>query len=183
MPFTSNASALLLIDIQQRLMPAIAGGADILANAGRLASAARILSVPVLATEQNPAGLGESIAEIRAATDRTFVKRSFDATREATWPGFLPPDRPNIIIAGCEAHVCVMQTALSLQANGVRVHIVADAVGSRTTANRDAALQRMRANGIDIVTSEMVIFEWLGTCDHPHFREVIGLVKQAGQFS
>src|SRR5215216_3079115 len=105
-----DRSVLLLIDLQQRLMPAIAEGEAVVANARRLGEAARLLDVPVLATEQNPAGLGHMIPTIAALASRTVAKSFFDATREAEFESLLPPDRPAVVVAGCESHVCVMQT-------------------------------------------------------------------------
>jgi nicotinamidase-related amidase len=172
-----NGSVLLLIDFQQRLMPSIAGWEAVVANARRLAEAARLLAVPVLATEQNPAGLGGSVPEIAGLASRTLAKTYFDATRERDFEGFLPADRPEIVVAGCEAHVCVMQTVIGLLGRGRSVTLVSDAVGSRTHANRDAALARAKAHGAELATTEMVIFEWLETSDHPQFREVLRLVK------
>ena len=158
-------------------MPSIAGAEDVVANARRLAQAARLLGVPVVATEQNPAGLGHNVAEIAACSARTLAKAFFDATREADFKDFLPPGRPTIVVAGCEAHVCVMQTVLGLLAEGSRVALVRDAVGSRSAANRDAALARAERHGADLVTTEMVVFEWLETSRNPHFREALRLVK------
>jgi nicotinamidase-related amidase len=170
-------STLLLVDLQQRLMPSIAGAGAVVANARRLGEAARLLGVPVLATEQNPAGLGGNVAEIAALASRTLAKNFFDATREADFVKFLPPERPRVVVAGCETHVCVMQTVLGLLRSGRKVALVRDAVGSRSETNRDAALARAERHGAELVTTEMVVFEWLETCDHPRFREALRLVK------
>lgn len=171
-------SILLLVDFQTRLMPAITGGSEAVANACRLADAARLVGVPVLATEQNPEGLGPNLDEIRSRAAAVFTKRHFDATREATWRDFLPSGRRDIIVAGCETHVCVMQTVMGLLgASSYTVRLVRDAVGSRTVANREAALARAEKHGAELVTTEMVIFEWLATCDHPRFREALKLVR------
>jgi nicotinamidase-related amidase len=172
-----DGSVLLLIDLQQKLMPSIAGAEAVLRNARRLGEAARLLGVPVLATEQNPAGLGGNAPEIAELAERTLAKNFFDATREAGFDGFLPAGRPGIVLAGCETHVCVMQTVLGLLERGRPVTLVTDAVGSRSEANRDAALARAKAHGAELVTTEMVVFEWLETSDHPRFREALRLVK------
>lgn len=169
-------STLLLIDFQARLMPSITGSDGAIANAVRLAKAATLLSVPVLGTEQNPAGLGPNVSDVKGLCADTFAKMHFDATREAGFGAFLP-DRASVVVAGCEAHVCVMQTVLGLLASGRRVHLVRDAVGARTAANRDAAIERMAQRGADIVTTEMVIFDWLGDCRNPAFKSVLPLVK------
>lgn len=177
MSFAPPETFLLLVDLQGRLMPAITGGAAATANAVRLGQAARLLSIPVVATEQNPAGLGPNAPEIAALAERTLTKRYFDATREAGFAAFVPPGRRYVVVAGCEAHVCVLQTTLGLLGRGYPVRLVADAIGSRVDANRTAAIDRARAQGAEIVTTEMVIFEWLADCDHPRFRDCLALVR------
>lgn len=177
MSFTPVESLLLLVDFQARLMPSISGGEAAVANALKLAGAARLLDIPVLATEQNPAGLGPNVEAIRVAAAATLEKRHFDATREAGWAAFPPKGRKHAVVAGCEAHVCVLQTVMGLLSKGYAVRLVADAIGSRLPENRSAALERAATKGAEIVTTEMVIFEWLGSCDHPRFREALKLVK------
>ncbi|MGU3467628.1 isochorismatase family protein [Methylobacterium sp. C33D] len=177
MPLIDSARSLLLvIDVQVRLMPTIAEGDGVVANAGRLLAAARLLDVPVLVTEQNAAGLGPTVPALAPEPGTVFAKMSFGATRT---PGFLerlPADR-DLVVGGCEAHVCVLQTVLGLREAGRRVAVVADAVGSRRIGNREAALARMAAHGAEIVTTEMVAFEWLGTARHRRFRDVVRLIK------
>lgn len=177
MALTASVSTLLLVDLQARLMPAIAGGEAVVENVGRLARAARLLEVPILATEQNPGGLGRTVEALVALPSATLTKTFFDATRETAFETFLPPERPTLVVAGCETHVCVLQTVLGLLDKGRSVALVKDAVGSRHEANRDAALERAKAHGAELVTTEMVIFEWLGTSDHPGFREALSLVR------
>lgn len=166
---------LLVVDFQSRLMPAIHDGAAAVANARRLLDIAALLDVPALATEQNAGGLGPTVPELREGL-AVQHKMTFDACEA---PGFLDAlaDRGDIVVAGCETHVCVLQTVLGLLAAGRRVHLVRDAVGSRTAANRDAAVARMERHGAELVTTEMVAFEWLRTSEHPRFREVVALVK------
>lgn len=167
-------SILLLIDLQDRLMPAIEGGAAVLANARRLLDAGRLLDVPVLATEQNPKGLGPTVPALAGAP--RVAKMTFDALRS---PGVLDrlPETLVPVVAGCEAHVCVLQTVLGLLDRGRRAVVVADAVGSRRAESREWALRRMERHGAEIVTAEMAIFEWLGTSEHPRFREALALVR------
>jgi len=170
--------ALLVIDLQARLMPAIDGGAAAVAKTVFLATVAETLGVPSLFTEQNPSGLGPTVAPLKPFVGELFIKRHFSATRE---PGFferLPPRRMTMVVAGAETHVCVLQTVLGLRARGFGVAVVTDAVGSRYPADREAGLRRMAEHGADLVTAEMVAFEWLDTCDHPDFKPVIGLVKE-----
>lgn len=170
-------ATLLVIDFQQRLMPAIDGARDALANAGRLIEAARKLGVPVVVTEQNPKGLGPTTPELPVSGLPTLAKMEFDAVRAAGFFELLPSNRPDILVTGCEAHVCVLQTVLGLLDAGHRVFVARDAIGSRTAESKEAAIERMRGHGAEIVTTEMAVFEWLGTAADPKFREVSALIK------
>ena len=175
-PCDASRSTLLLIDLQQRLMPAIHDHAAVLRHAHILAQAAKLLQVPALATALNPERLGANDARIAALCARVIDKMAFDASAETALIDALDPSH-DIIIAGCEAHVCVLQTVLGLRARGWKVKAVADAIGSRAPASKDAAIMRMQAAGADVVTTEMVVFEWLRDCNHPRFRECLALVK------
>ena len=168
--------ALLLIDFQTRLMPAMHEAGASVDNARRLMRAAHLLEVPVLLTEQNPGRLGPTVPDLRAQERPILAKMTFDVTRD---PGFEAalPDRPVLVVAGWEAHVCVLQTVLGLREHGRRVAVVEDAVGSRAPQSREAAIRRMTAHGAEAVTTEMVVFEWLGSAGHPHFREAVALIK------
>ncbi|HYE50861.1 MAG TPA: isochorismatase family protein [Azospirillaceae bacterium] len=177
MLLTAPDSVLALVDFQGRLMPAIDHGSWVQSRALLLARAARLLSVPVLATEQNPAGLGHTAADLAAQVDRTVEKSCFDSCRAPDFLSVLPEGRRTIVLAGVEAHVCVLQTAFGLKAAGYRAVIAADAVGSRRAADKEAGLARMRAAGIEVVTAEMAVFEWLEDCAHPHFREALKLIR------
>lgn len=173
-------SVLVLVDYQSKLLPAIHGSAVVLANAVQLADAARLIGVRVVGTEENPAGLGPNDPAVRSRCDATLAKRHFDACGDGLVAllaagGRAPP--ADAIIAGCETHVCLLQTAMGLLAAGLRVFVVADACGSRSPRDHATALDRLRAAGAAVVTLEMVVFEWLRTCDHPKFREALELVK------
>src|SRR5688572_20244441 len=156
---------LVLVDYQQRLMPAIHGGERVLANALLLADVARELDIAVFGTEQNPAGLGPNVAPIRERCRITVAKDRFDACAD----GLLAQLGDNehrarqVVIAGCEAHVCLMQTALGLLRFGYRVFVASDACGSRAAENHRLAMERLRQAGAVIVATEMVAFEWLRT--------------------
>lgn len=178
MTFTPRSSCLLLVDLQTRLMPSIAGSAQLLDAATRLVEVAHHLDIPIYATEQNRAGLGETVEELRRSVQSVFPKKHFDTTREETWGSFLPGDRDDIVVCGAETHVCVWQSVRGLLARGHRVRVVEDAVGSRSAINRDAGLRSMERSGAELVTSEMMIFDWLQTCDHPKFRDVLEIVKR-----
>ncbi len=171
-----TASLLLVVDFQARLMPAIDDGPAAVANARRLLDAAALFEVPALFTEQNPGGLGPTIPELTPEPAGVVAKMTFDATRA---PGFLdrvPVDR-QVVVAGCEAHVCVLQTVLGLLGAGRRVWVVRDAVGSRRAESKEAGLARLERHGAEIVTTEMAVFEWLHSAGHPRFREALRLIR------
>jgi nicotinamidase-related amidase len=175
-------SVLVLVDYQQRLMPAIHRGAEVVAEAVRLAGVAHELGIPVIGTEQNPQGLGPNADAIRGRCDITLAKIHFDACAN----GLLDllrtgADKParEVVIAGCEAHVCLMQTALGLLTAGYKVWVVAQACGSRTAENHQLAMQRLAQAGATIVSVEMVAFEWLRSCEDSRFKSVLKLLKQA----
>jgi nicotinamidase-related amidase len=199
MLLTADESQLVLVDYQARLMPAIHDEATVLANALRLARAARWLGVPVWNTEQNPGRLGGTDAELAALCDRIVHKTVFSAA-EALQPVLAPPapaprgnarslprhlqkapsaqpERGTLVLAGCETHVCLLQTALDLLEQDWDVCVVTDACGSRTERNRDAAFDRLAGAGCELVTVEMVGFEWLRDCQHPRFKDWLALVK------
>lgn len=173
---TAEGSALLLVDLQERLMPVIHESDTVVANAVRLAEAARLLDVPVCATEQNPGGLGPTVEPLGAYPQLVLPRTAFGAVADPAFGTLLPPRTEEVVVAGCEAHICVLQTVLGLLATRRRVLLVADAIGSRNPANRDAAVDRMRRHGAEVVTTEMVLFEWLRDSAHPQFREVQGLI-------
>lgn len=191
-------SQLVLVDYQTKLMPAIHEGAAVLANAVRLARAAQVLRVPTFGTEQSPDKLGPNDETLRALCQKTLSKTSFSAASDGLVDWLRPPARPQsgnarslpkhlqkppaaerntVVIAGCEAHVCLLQTALELVEQEIDVWVVTDACGSRTERNRDAAFDRLAGAGAELVTTEMVLFEWLRGADHESFREVQSLIK------
>lgn len=194
-------SQLVLVDYQSRLMPAIFEGPHVLANAVRLARMAQLLEVPVWGTEQNPQKLGSNPPELRNLCQKTLSKMHFGAVSDGLVDWLRPPARPagggnarslpkhlqkpaaqaperaTIVLAGCEAHVCLLQTALELIEQELDVWVVTDACSSRTERNRDAAFDRLAGAGAELITTEMVAFEWLRTADHPLFRDVQALIK------
>ena len=191
---------LVLVDYQERLMPVIHDAKATLANATRLAKFAQLMQVPVWGTEQNPSRLGHNDAQLRALCQDTLAKMHFSAAEEGLGEWLRPPAKPpagnarslpkhmqktaqaaparnSIVIAGCEAHVCLLQTALGLLEDEFDVWVVTDACSSRTERSRDAAYDRLANAGAELVTTEMVGFEWLGSCEHPAFREALALIK------
>lgn len=171
-----SESIVLLIDLQTRLMPAIHDSASVVAQAVRLGRIAQGLDVPVIGTEQNPAALGENAKEIKDLCAITVAKHHFDAAADGLINA-LPEDRTRVVVAGCEAHVCVLQTAIGLLHRGLSVTVVIDAVGSRTIVDKDTAIARLREAGADVAAVEMVAFEWLRSSDHPRFRDMLALIK------
>jgi nicotinamidase-related amidase len=199
MLLSSSESQLVLIDYQTRLLPAIYESDIVIAQALKLAQIAKLLRVPITGTEQNPDGLGQNHDALRALCGQTLVKTHFngcmdglgDLLRDIGTPKPSPnarsmpkhmqkePEnqRPTIVLAGMETHVCFLQTALSLIEEEFDVWVVTDACGSRTEKNRDAAFDRLAGNGAELVTVEMVAFEWLESSDHPQFKAVLDLIK------
>lgn len=167
---------LVVIDFQSRLMPAIHEGEAAVHNTRRLLDMAGLLELPRLFTEQNPKGLGTTVAELVVDGVPVVHKQTFDACRQ---PGFLDrvPADADVVVTGCEAHVCVQQTVLGLIGAGRHTYVVADAVGSRRAENKEAALRRMERHGAEIVTAEMVMFEWLQSAENPRFRQAMVLIK------
>jgi nicotinamidase-related amidase len=193
-------SQLVLVDYQTRLMPAIFDNALVLANAVRLGQLARLMTVPVWGTEQNPSKLGDNVAEVKALCGQTLSKMHFSGVEEGLGEWLRPPAKPvggnarslpkhlqkpatnpdernTVVLAGCEAHICLLQTALHLLEDEFDVWVVTDACSSRTERNRDAAFDRLAGAGAELVTTEMVAFEWLRTAEHPEFKSVQTLIK------
>ncbi|WP_353094512.1 isochorismatase family protein [Methylibium sp.] len=177
---SAPGSTLVLVDFQQRLMPAIAHADEVLAQATLLARAARLLGIRTLGTEQNPIGLGPSVESLRQFCESSLSKMHFDACADGlselirTAGGATAGD---VVLAGCEAHVCLLQTALGLLRAGHGVWVVAPACGSRKVSDHALAMQRLREAGAGVVSTEMVVFEWLHSCRHPRFKEVLALLK------
>ncbi|WP_342617426.1 isochorismatase family protein [Rhodoferax sp. GW822-FHT02A01] len=197
-----ESSQLVLIDYQDRLMPAVLDSQAVLQNAVRLTQMAATLQVPSFYTEQNPSKLGGTAVELldalKQARARALVKMQFSAVEEGLGELLRPPAKPvqgnarslpkhlqkpsaaerdTIVLAGCEAHVCLLQTALDLLEDEFDVWVVTDACSSRTERNRDAAFDRLAGAGVELVTTEMVAFEWLRSAEHPAFNQVQGLIK------
>lgn len=179
-PLNSENTVLLAIDFQERLLPAISGADDCVAAACRMIEAARLLDVPVLATEQYPAGLGATCPAIRKALGESpFIaeKTRFSGCVQSVAERLAALERPNVLVVGIEAHVCVQQTVLDLMRLGYRSFVCADAVGSRRIFDRDIALDRMREAGAIVTTVESVIFEILGEAGTARFKAVLRIVK------
>ncbi len=174
----ASRSQLVLVDFQSRLMPAIFEVEATLRNAVLLGRFARLVGVPSVATEQCPEKLGPNAIEIRELSDHTLSKTHFGAVADGLSDRLRAnASRNMIVIAGCEAHVCLMQTALGLIDRLFEVSVVVDACSSRTVRNRDAAFARLAQAGAQLVTTEMVGFEWLRDANHPAFRDFQALIR------
>jgi nicotinamidase-related amidase len=163
---------LLVVDVQERLLPAIHDGASVLENCLWLTRLAQRLGVPVVASEQYPEGLGRSVTALREQLPpEAFVaKVHFSCLADGCLQPLPIYPRQQWIVAGTESHVCVLQTVLDLRAAGKEVFVVADAVGSRDPMSKELALARMRQHGVQIVSREMVAFEWLERAATEDFR-------------
>ncbi|MEP6608457.1 MAG: isochorismatase family protein [Burkholderiaceae bacterium] len=176
----ADQSFLLIVDVQAQLAPHVERAAQVIAKCVALMQAAHLLSVPVRVTEHCADRIGHSVAEIAAlagpgdilpkthfcCTDEPDSMRSLDAL-----------GRKQAVVAGMEAHVCAMQAALGLAERGYRCFFVHDASGSRRASDHSAAIARLRTSDVQVVTTEMVMFEWLKRADVPQFRQLLGLVK------
>ena len=170
----ADKSSLLVVDVQGKLLHHINGWQALLQNVIWLVRVARKIGVPVMATEQYPKGLGHTIAELACEFPEGAVadKVHFSCVAAQCLRGLPGSDRPQVVICGMESHVCVMQTAIELKASGKGVFVVGDAIGSRSPLDRGFALDRMRDHGIEIVSREMVVFEWLRKAGTPLFKEI-----------
>jgi nicotinamidase-related amidase len=167
-------SALVVIDIQEKLAAVMPAREAVVRTTGILLEAATRLGVPVWFTEQYPKGLGSTVAEVAAKLPegaQRVEKTAFSACAA------LPLTQPQIVLAGMEAHVCVLQTALELAAAGREVFVVADAVCSRAEANHANAMARLQAAGVVVTNTESVIFEWLRDAGNEHFRALTKLIR------
>jgi nicotinamidase-related amidase len=177
---TRANAGLVVVDVQERLLPAIFEQPRVVQNTVRLIQGAAMLRVPIFATEQYRKGLGPTVPEVAAAIPgfAPMEKLAFSACGAA---GFIPALKEKKvsepILCGIEAHVCVSQTCLDLLDKGLRVFVVADAVSSRTQENYQYGLDRMRAAGAVIVSTEMVLFELLEQAGTAEFKQVLTLVK------
>lgn len=200
MLLSAQSSQLVLVDYQPRMLQALFESDMVLANAVRLAKAAHLFKVPVWGTEHAPQSLGQTPPELRDLYRQTVPKMHFSAVEEGLSELLRPPvpvatgnarslpkhlqkppaqpaGRDSIVMAGCEAHVCLLQTALHLLEDEFEVWVVTDASSSLTERNRDAAFDRLASAGAELVSTEMVLFEWLGSAEHPLFPQVLSLVK------
>jgi nicotinamidase-related amidase len=178
---TLNQSQLVIIDVQVKLC-GVMSATDMQAvanNCRRLIQAANLLAVPVLVTEQYPQGLGETIVDIaqHLGNVKPIAKTAFSACGEPVFKAKLQRDKAQIILVGMEAHICVMQTALDLIAQGKQVFVIEDAIISRNAANKSNAIARLASAGCIVTNTESVLYEWLGDAKHEAFKAISALIK------
>lgn len=174
-------TALLVIDVQERLVPAIAGQKRVVWNIRRLIDGAMILGLPVLATEQYPAGLGPTVPELAQRIPGPIPsKLSFSCSGcPGLFDSIAARGTSRLLVCGIEAHVCVAQSVLDLLASGWRVYVGVDAVGSRFDVDYRTALSRLDASGATLTTTEAALFEWCQVAGTPEFKQISQLVRES----
>ncbi len=181
MKLKADSTVFLLIDIQERLVPAMTGGADVVKQAELLLKAAQILGVPVFVTEQYPKGLGPTVPDLEALLPAVQATKFEKITYTALTPEVLNKLKElgaeEVVVFGMETHVCVWQTVRDLLASGYEVHVLADAVCSRKTRDRDVALDGLRQLGAMVSVSETALFDLLGRAGTPEFKAISKLIK------
>lgn len=175
----ASDSALVVIDMQERLVPAMQAPARTIRNTRTLVAAAEEVGVPIVMTEQYPDGLGRTVPELAPGPSAVVLpKMHFSCMEDDAFAAhFRGLGRKQAVIAGMEAHICVVQTAASLIEEGFEVFVVSDATASRTLESEQACIARLSACGAGIVTTEMVVFEWLGRAGTPAFKKLLPLIK------
>ena len=179
----ASLAVLVVVDVQEKMLSAISTAPqdEIVAAIARLIGAARILGIPTIYTEQYPKGLGPTDVRLQSAlagTDGPLVKTTCSAWRDESFRNALQrTEREHVILCGLEAHVCIQQTAIDLVRVDYAAFVPADAIGSRRPGDMEAALDRMRLAGVEISTTESLIFELVERCDHPRFKEILSIIK------
>ncbi len=177
----ASKSSLLIVDIQERLLPAMAEGNSVVARTRVMQAAAQELGLPVTISEQYPKGLGRTVSDIASNDAKVFEKLSFSCWRDEGMRGHFislhEAGRPQVIIAGIEAHVCVLQTAIDFAQAGFATYVVQDAVASRKQASVELALNRMNASGVSVINTEMAVFELLERAGSPAFKTLSALIR------
>lgn len=175
-----DRSCLLIVDVQERLAPVMSDPRRVLHNCTLLMRAAQRLEIPILVSEQYPKGLGPTMVDLRPylPAEGAMPKLHFSAASDeailAKLQGF---KRGQVVIAGIETHVCVLQTALDLKAKGFEVMVAADACASRRIESEQMGWSRMRQCGVELLSVEMVLFEWMHKAGTPEFKELSALIK------
>ena len=177
---SADSSRLLIIDVQEKLLPLIQSGKRIVHNCRRLLDGAKVVGVPAYGTEQYPRGLGGTASPLASRLGPVAEKQCFSCGPALNWghAAEISDDRDQVVVAGMETHVCVLQTVLDLIGSGFRIHVVADAVSSRSEFDWRVALDRMATAGATITTVESVLFEWCERAGTPEFKEIQKLILE-----
>jgi nicotinamidase-related amidase len=177
----ASKTSLLFVDIQERLLPAMAAADQVVAKSQILLQAAQTLGVPVTISEQYPKGLGHTVAALNSNGASTFEKLSFSCWRDGAMKEHFinlhEKGRPLVVVAGIEAHVCVLQTCIDLANAGFAVFAVTDAMSSRKPESATLAFERMRAAGVEVINTEMAVFELLQKAGTAEFKTLSGLIR------
>jgi nicotinamidase-related amidase len=172
-------TGLLVIDVQEKLLPLIPDAGTVVRNSAFLIDAARILGMTVQATEQYPRGLGATVAELAQRLPHRPDKTAFSSCAiPEVIETFHREARPKVVLCGLETHVCVLNTALDLLAHDFRVYVAVDAVAARYRVDHDVALRRLERAGAILTTAEGCVFEWVGGAGHPRFKDISRLVQE-----
>lgn len=180
MRIDARDALLLVVDMQEKLVPAMQNGAACTERLLMLTKGCRILDVPLMLTQQYTKGLGPSLAAVyeAAGTEEFYEKNSFSCCQDAAILAALKEaGRRHILVCGIEAHVCVLQTCIDLLQEGFSPVLVTDAVDSRRETDRAAGLLRARQEGVVVTSAEAILFELTGSASHPRFKEISKLVK------
>ncbi|TRY29315.1 isochorismatase family protein [Aliiglaciecola sp. M165] len=182
-PIRTKSSQILMVDVQSSLYTALDGAEAMLKKCLTLLTAGQRLGIPITAVEQNPQGLGNTVAPLSEFASDTFVKTTFSAFGHSPLSSHLnnlqrSQQRSDLILFGCEAHVCLLQTALDAKRAGYNSVVVWDACASRYEQDRDIAKHRLLAAQCTLVTTESLVFEWLEDYQHPQFKSLIAQIKQ-----
>ncbi len=174
-----NDSALLVVDVQEKLIPLIKDHQQLVWNAGRLLDGAKVLGIPARACEQYPAKLGPTVEKLNQRLEEISAKLTFSCAEcVELFQSLSEQGVRSILVAGIETHVCVQQTVLDLLANGFQVHVAVDAVGARFAIDHDTALRRMESSGVTLTTTESAIFEWCERAGSAEFKQISKLVRE-----
>ena len=175
----ADDTALLVVDVQEKLIPVIGNAEVIQWNISRLLEAAAALKIPTAATEQYPQGLGHTIIP-NSTLPQTIEEKTMFSCRETAsiFANWANDGIRKILVCGIETHVCIQQTVLDLLAEGFQIYLASDALGARHDQDHQVALRRMEGSGAVLTTTEAAMFEWCETATHPAFRTISGLVRQ-----
>ena len=178
------SSRLLVVDVQEKLVVALSDASRerLIANCRFLVEGATLFGVPVVATEQYPKGLGSTVASLADLIAERPAKTQFSALECTGWgtAAASSDDRFQVVVAGMESHVCVLQTVLDLLASGYQTFVVVDAIAGRRDLDHQVALERMANSGATLTTAEAVLFEWCESASAPEFKQLSALVKGRG---